>query len=297
MQGHYDGKTVTTDWNDPAPGGRQQAVARSGTGPPRRRRTPRLAEVVADTLRERILTGQLPDGSELPNQERLLDEFGVSKQAVRDGLRILELEGLITVRRGNVGGAVVHLPTHSGPAYSLGLVLQSRGVRLDELGRALAIMEPVCARLCAGRPDRHEGVVPALQAIHEEGEQHVADVPRFMEAMSRFHSTMVSSCGNEPIVVVAGAIEEVWLAQVREWGVQQLQAGHFPDLEYRRAGLKVHEELIALIDDGDEDAVARLAEGHFDANQFYTDRIRPEQEVRVSLLANLSEDSRAVRPS
>ena len=232
---------MKTDWTDAAshlpPTGAQGPVSLS-----RRRRTPRLAEMVADTLRQRILSGQLPDGSELPNQERLLDEFGVSKQAVRDGLRILELEGLITVRRGNVGGAVVHLPTHSGPAYSLGLVLQSRGVQLAEVGRALATMEPVCARLCAGRSDRATAVVPALAAIQEESVRSLEDVPRFMEAMSRFHSTVVTSCGNEPIAVLVGAIEEVWLAQVREWGVQQLEAGSFPDLAYRRAGVEVHEQ-------------------------------------------------------
>ncbi len=287
---------MKTDWTDAAshlpPTGAQGPVSLS-----RRRRTPRLAEMVADTLRQRILSGQLPDGSELPNQERLLDEFGVSKQAVRDGLRILELEGLITVRRGNVGGAVVHLPTHSGPAYSLGLVLQSRGVQLAEVGRALATMEPVCARLCAGRSDRATAVVPALAAIQEESVRSLEDVPRFMEAMSRFHSTVVTSCGNEPIAVLVGALEEVWLAQVREWGVQQLEAGSFPDLAYRRAGVEVHDKLIALIDEGNEEEVSRLTEGHFDAEQFYTDRIRPDQQVLVSLLQHSAEDSPAARPS
>jgi len=256
-----------------------------------------LAEEVADTLRSRILTGELPDGSELPNQERLLDEFGVSKQAVREGLRILELEGLITVRRGNVGGAVVHLPTHSGPAYSLGLVLESRGVRLSELGRTLAIMEPVCARLCAERPDRMETVVPALQLIQADSTEHIEDIPRFMDAMSRFHSTVVSMCGNEPIAVVAGAVEEVWLAQVGEWGVQQVQAGAFPDLAYRQAGVKAHERLIGLIEKGDRLGASKLAEGHFDAEQFYTDRIRPEQRVLVSLLQRSADEGRAGRPS
>jgi len=97
--------------------------------------------------------------------------------------------------------------------------------------------------------------------------------------------------------VLVGAIEEVWLAQVREWGVQQLEAGSFPDLAYRRAGVEVHDKLIALIDEGNEEEVSRLTEGHFDAEQFYTDRIRPDQQVLVSLLQNSAEDSPAARPS
>ena len=61
--------------------------------------------------------------------------------------------------------------------------------------------------------------------------------------------------------------------------------------------LLVHDKLIALIDAGDEEAVSRLTEEHFDAEQFYTDRIRPDQQVLVSLLQYSAEDSPAVRPS
>jgi GntR family transcriptional repressor for pyruvate dehydrogenase complex len=97
-------------------------------------RQPRLAEMVADVLRRRILAGQLADGSMLPKQEELIDEFGVSKPSMREALRILETEGLITVQRGNVGGAIVHAPQASNAAYMLGLVLQSRSVSLYDVG-------------------------------------------------------------------------------------------------------------------------------------------------------------------
>jgi DNA-binding FadR family transcriptional regulator len=257
---------------------------REPTSPRARRRAPRLAEVVADNLREQILDGQLPDGSELPNQERLLDSFGVSKQAVREGLRILELEGLITVRRGNVGGAIVHRPTHRGAAYSLGLVFQDRSVKLEELAFSLSVLEPLCARLCAARKDRRKVVVPALRAIQADCVRDLEDVDGYLEGTSRFHSTIVSSCGNEPLAVVVGAIEEVWLAQVKEWGAQVTRAGAFPDLTYRKAGIEAHQQIIDLIDAGEQSAVYDAASCHFDPKQFYTDRIRPDQPVRISLL-------------
>ena len=41
----------------------------------------------------------------------LLAEFGVSPPALREAIHLLETDGLISVRRGNVGGAVVHLPS------------------------------------------------------------------------------------------------------------------------------------------------------------------------------------------
>src|SRR5258707_617511 len=83
----------------------------------------RLDELVADALRDRITGGDLRDGDLLPKQEELLAEFRVSKPSLREALRILETEGLITVRRGNVGGAVVHLPDSDDAGYMIGLIL------------------------------------------------------------------------------------------------------------------------------------------------------------------------------
>ena len=67
----------------------------------------RLAEQVADELRRRILGGELADGSVLPKEDELLLEFPVSKPSLREAMRILEAEGLLRVRRGKLGGAVV----------------------------------------------------------------------------------------------------------------------------------------------------------------------------------------------
>ncbi|HRE03853.1 MAG TPA: GntR family transcriptional regulator, partial [Ilumatobacteraceae bacterium] len=65
-------------------------------------RQPRLAEMVADVLRQRILSGELGDGSIIGKQEELIEEFNVSKPSIREALRILETEGLISVQRGKL---------------------------------------------------------------------------------------------------------------------------------------------------------------------------------------------------
>src|SRR3954469_25717857 len=117
-------------------------------------RSPAVAEIIADRLRQRIVEGELQDGDLLPKQEELLAEFGVSKPSVREALRILETEGLVSVRRGKLGGAVVHGPHANNAAYVLELVLRSKGVAVDDVAAALRHLEPVCAALCAARPDR-----------------------------------------------------------------------------------------------------------------------------------------------
>ena len=143
-------------------------LARAGGG--RQMRQPRLAELVAGVLRERIVDGDLGDGDALPGLDKLVQEFGVSPPSLREAQRILENEGLITVRRGNVGGAVVHRPKAETAAYMLGLVLQAEGVPVLDLAVALNHLEILCVKLCASRSDRRRAVVPELRRLHEATE-------------------------------------------------------------------------------------------------------------------------------
>ena len=89
-----------------------------GIGPEARRRLSarRTAEIVADELRRQIIDGELSDGDLLPRQEILVEQFNVSLVSLREALRILETEGLLSVRRGNRGGAVVHAPAKASAA-------------------------------------------------------------------------------------------------------------------------------------------------------------------------------------
>jgi len=140
-----------------------------GIGQEARRRLSarRTAEIVAEELRRQILDGELADGDLLPRQDVLVDRFRVSLVSLREALRILETEGLISVRRGNRGGAVVHAPAKASAAYMLGLMLQSESVHLSDLGAALHELEPTCAALAAARPDRATTSVPELRRINE----------------------------------------------------------------------------------------------------------------------------------
>jgi len=67
----------------------QENVAVNGSG----RLSP---QQIADVLRERIRTGELKAGDRLPTQAELADEFGVERGAVRQALRSLQDDGLLT---------------------------------------------------------------------------------------------------------------------------------------------------------------------------------------------------------
>jgi GntR family transcriptional regulator, transcriptional repressor for pyruvate dehydrogenase complex len=226
---------------------------------------PRLAELVAEVLKGRIVRGELPDGALLPRQEDLLHEFRVGRPTLREAMRVLEAEGLITIRRGNRGGATVHAPRVGSAAYSVGLVMQSRGVEMADLRGALQAIEPVCAGLCAARADRYETVLPVLRALHQRALDMVTDPVQFTVTSRQFHEGLVDSCGNETLKVVVGTLDLIWASREQEWARDTHHGGGFPDYRHRVRDMKAHERIIRCIEDGDVDGAKRRAGLHLES--------------------------------
>ncbi len=60
-----------------------------------------LVDTVVDRLREEIASGSWPVGSKIPTEARLIEELGVSRTSVREGVRSLVQLGLLETRQGD----------------------------------------------------------------------------------------------------------------------------------------------------------------------------------------------------
>ena len=238
------------------------AILGIGAEAHRRLSSRRTAEIVADELRQQIIDGKLADGDLLPGQKQLVEHFNVSLVSVREALRILETEGLVSVRRGNRGGAVVHAPAKSSAAYMLGLVLQSDSVPMADLRIALKELEPSCAALAALRPDRATTLVPELVKSNELLADNLDDPEKFSEIGRDFHHVLAHGCGNHTMIVVMGSLEALWTSQEGEWFGRAREANAFPAPAKRRAELNAHVKITEAIADGDVDRARRLAYKH-----------------------------------
>jgi GntR family transcriptional repressor for pyruvate dehydrogenase complex len=224
---------------------------------------PSVAEMVADVIRARIVAGTLPDGSMLPKQDQLISEFQVSRPSFREALRILESERLISVRRGNVGGAQVHAPTPENAARTLGLVLQAQEVALDDLAAALAVIEPACAAHCARRTDRNVTLVPQLRELNIRcravAPQDQAEAARMFQ---QFHHAIIDGCGNATLVIVIGALERLWSLHEKAWADYADAAGSESGPDLRASVVAAHEEITDAIEAGDASRAQHLVSAH-----------------------------------
>lgn len=145
-----------------------------------------LPEIVAETLRERIMRGELQPGEGLP-MRALAEEFGVSVIPVRDALRLLAGEGL------------VELQPHRG----------ARVVRISELDLEQIFLARLPLELLAATKAL-EALTPVdLRALGrlETQMERTRDARRWLELNRQFHMEMYERSGYPRIVRI---IEGLW---------------------------------------------------------------------------------------
>ncbi|RHW26222.1 FadR family transcriptional regulator [Nocardioides immobilis] len=226
----------------------------------------RIGETIAADIRRRVLRGTYPAGP-LPKQNELAEEYGVSGPSLREALRILEAEGLITVRRGKIGGAFIHPPNWSSAAYALGLSLQGQGIKLADLAETIRDLEPRCAAACASREDRMSTVVPALEASIAESEAVVGDGTKFTTAARSFHHIMVDWSPNQTSRLVVRSLVAVWSIQEKAWADIAAAEGRYPLPQQQHQALDSHRHIVTALIAGDAEKVASIAADHLAATQ------------------------------
>jgi DNA-binding FadR family transcriptional regulator len=245
-----------------------------------------VAELVASRLRDDILTGRLKEGDVLPTQESLFAEFGVSPPAVREAVHILEADGLISVRRGNVGGAVVHLPSAERTAHMISMVLQTRAATPGDVSGALLHLEPVCAGMCAARVDRMTEVVPHLQAAIDAQVEQFNTPSRYVPNAREFHEAVVAHCGNEPMILLIGSLELIWSAHESSVWSDECSPGDPMQPRTMRAALRDHQRLLDAVVDGNAARAVRLAQDHLGAARRNTLAAGSDKTIEAKLIAN-----------
>lgn len=214
--------------------------------PPRREKP----QQVADELRQLIVAGELGEGDAVGNEQELIDRFGVSRPSLREALRILEAEGLISVVRGVQGGVVAHRPDQRQTGRTAALVLQTRNVPLADVYEARTIIEPAAVRIVASSRARKRAAKQLRELIAAE-ESTIDDPAAFGAANARFHDELVGLAGNETLTIVYEMLNEV----VERAVTAVSRSGEQGDsTATRRRGVKSQARLVDLIESGDADA-------------------------------------------
>ena len=142
-------------------------------------RIPKIAQMIADQIHHEIAEGRLQAGDSLPSEAAIMTSFGASRPPVREALRILESEGLITVRRGARGGVSVIRPDHRTVAAKMRNAIKLWGTETSE-----------AAALAAGAE------IAAVQSLAEQCRKTRREPPIGVGVSDdRFHRQLIDCSG------------------------------------------------------------------------------------------------------
>jgi DNA-binding FadR family transcriptional regulator len=187
--------------------------------------------------------------------------LGLARTTVREGLRILESQGLIEIRRGRSGGGRVTHPRIDHIAQGFALQLQIRRTTYGDLEQARQVIEPALVGLLARRHTEEDlGYLQALVADAAAAARS-GDTERFAAAAAAVHQGVVERAGNTTLATMSQMLGEL----VTTFYVRAARQADGDSAGFERA-VRSYRRLLKLIEAGDADA----AEGHWRKQLRYT---------------------------
>ena len=224
-------------------------------------RRPKAAQLVAAELRRQIATGQLKPGDKLHPENVLQTEFAISRPTLREALRLLESESLITISRGPHGGARVTAIDLGAAARQVGVFLQIEGATLQDVWLARTIIEPPAAALLAAR--RNPAAFAALEAnIAAAREAAQRDPIRYADLSAEFSMLIIRHCGNKTIHLLAALIHDIIRRQHKHVTVRTLSKTGVDKL--RQGSIRSREQALQLMRSGTPAAAERFWRAHLE---------------------------------
>lgn len=114
-------------------------------------KTRRVFEEICEQIRNRLSSGALKPGDKLPAERDLAVEFKVSRPAVREALRTLEISGVVSLQKGVKGGAFIRDGNPAMLTQSLQDLMLLGRVSLRSLAEARVLINGVVTKLACER--------------------------------------------------------------------------------------------------------------------------------------------------
>ena len=214
-------------------------------------KVPKSSDVLADRLRQEILSDAYQPGVSLPTERELVSATGLSRGSVREALRILEAQGLVHTRAGRYGGTTVSQPTTNDLAGHINLYAKGRSIPLRALVEVRLALEPMVAALAAER--RTEVDLAILRAISTRIEAAAKEeVATFLEENVNWHDAIAAASHNDLLHAFATSVSGLMFeaSQIKE----------FAAIEVRERVILAHAKILEAIEAGDAERARRRVE-------------------------------------
>jgi len=222
---------------------------------------PKAAEIAAAELRRQIVTGRLKPGDKLHPENILQTEFNISRPTLREALRLLESESLITISRGKHGGARVISLDLGAAASQVGVFLQINGTTLHDVWLARIVIEPPAAALLAAIANP-EALAELGANIEEARVAAKNDLLRYADLSAEFSLLITKHCGNKTLHLLASLIYDIIRKQHEHVTARTLSKASVDKL--RQESIRSRVKALSLLRAGKADALEKFWRAHLE---------------------------------
>ena len=152
-------------------------------------------------------------GLKLPGEAEMSARYSVGRGTVREALRMLEVQGMITIKSGPGGGPVVTGANPRRLGATAAMHLQVEGVSLNEVADARLIFEPFFAGQAARRgsaADKQRLMAMVDEAAFASGSEKAG-----LQRASAFHTAVMDCAGNSVVTLLGACLKEIWTGSFR----------------------------------------------------------------------------------
>lgn len=174
----------------------------------------RLFEEICEQIRGQLLSGKLGPGDKLPPERDLAGQFGVSRAAVREALRTLEVSGLVELRKGSKGGAFM-LNEGAPLTQSFESMLDLGRISMHDFTEARILITELVVRLACERGTKKQ--FDAIERDIDRVEEALARGEGYknLDVITRFYDLMAIATGNQMLRFIVHGIAQVLTGLIR----------------------------------------------------------------------------------
>lgn len=184
-------------------------------------RTQRAFEVICEQIRSQLAAGTLKAGDKLPAERELASQFQVSRSALREALRSLEVAGIIRNLKGVKGGAVIQSAEPDRIVQAMQDYVHLGNITLDELTEARLAIQDIIVRMACERGT--EADFAELEKIACKTREETSVEARY-ECAAAFYKVLAGATGNRMFGIFVDSLSGVLREFVRGPGYETLQA-------------------------------------------------------------------------
>jgi len=214
---------------------------------------PKLGEQLAHSIAVDIVAGRKMPGNVIGSEAELIEQYGLSRSAFREGVRLLEFQRLATMRHG-VGGLVVTSPNVSAIVDAAAVYLEFRHITADDLMEMRRGLELRAIELAARRLTADDASM--LQGILEEELATDYSAP----AGGRLHQVLAGLSGNRALTLFIHV-----LARLTMNFAEQPSPTTSRFAELARSTHQAHQAIVDALVAGDGQLARRRLGKHLDA--------------------------------